>query len=112
MSTQTVHTLEDEFHRLQTPVPATGAEPFVGNRSVDDNIAECVQVALWGLSPGLRHRVQATIADGQVTLTGEVETSRQRGAAETAIFAIDGIVGITNFIKVSLVGATKQCDGP
>ena len=100
MGTQTVQILEDEFHRLQTPRPATGAEPFVGNHSVDDNLAECVQVALWGLDPGLRQRVQATIADGQVTLTGDVETSRQRGAAEAAIYAIEGIVGITNFIKV------------
>ena len=95
-----VHVLEDEFHRLQTPMPATGAEPFVGNRSVDENVAECVQVALWGLDPSLRQRVRASVVDGQVTLTGDVETSAQRGAAETAIFAIDGILSITNFIKV------------
>ena len=103
MGSHPVRIIEDDFHRLQTPGSTQGAEatPFVGNASVDDNIAECVQVALWGLGSALRHRIHASVADARVTQTGKVDSIEQVGAIESAVFAIAGIAGITNFVETA-----------
>ena len=103
MGSHPVPILEDDFHRRQTSgsPQGAGATPFVGNASVDDNIAECVQVALWGLGSALRHRIHASVADARVTQTGKVDSIEQVGAIESAVFAIAGIAGITSFVETA-----------
>lgn len=110
MGNQAVKILEDEFHRLQTPSAPKGvtAAPFVGNTSIDDNIAEAVKVALWHLGAPLCGRVEASVADARVTLTGTVDSIEQIGAIESAVFAVDGIAGITNFVEVETKAATED----
>jgi hypothetical protein len=102
MGKQAVKILEDEFHRLQTPSSAGGVTtaPFVGNISVDDNIAESVKVALWHLGAPVCGRIEAAVSDARVTLTGTVDSIEQIGAVESAVFAVDGIAGISNFVVV------------
>ena len=110
MGNQAVKILEDEFHRLQTPSSPTGVTtgPFVGNASVDDNIAEAVRVALWRLGAPMCGRVEATVADARVTLTGTVSSLEEIGAIESAVFAVDGIAGITNFVEVETKAAKED----
>ncbi|GLQ56627.1 hypothetical protein GCM10010862_38860 [Devosia nitrariae] len=75
-------------------------EPFVGNTCADDNVAECVQLALW-TTPGLpRGNVHGEVKDRRVTLTGTLASRQQRQAAEAAVRALDCVTKITNDIAI------------
>jgi hypothetical protein len=72
----------------------------VGNDCVDDNIAECAQVALWNALKSARGRVKVSLAEGHATLSGRVRRTAEREAAELAIRALNCVNGITNDIVV------------
>lgn len=66
----------------------------------DVDIAEC---ALAGLKFNIavpKDRVQVTVANGWVTLDGEVTWEYQRNAARSAVKYLMGVKGVTNLIKV------------
>ena len=103
MSNQAVHPIEDDFHRMQVPGPiaGVGTGPYVGNASVDENVAECVRAALWDLGTKLHDRLHVDVADGYVAIAGTVDTAQERGAVEGRVFGVDGISGITNLIEIA-----------
>ena len=91
---------EDAFHRLPkpAPLPKPGTQPFVGNDCLDDNVAECAQVALWNLH--LAAGVTAHVAAGHVTLEGDVSSAGEREAAERAVRALNCVTGVSNALHV------------
>lgn len=52
--------------------------------------------------------VQATVQDGHVTLTGEVDWNYQREEAERVARRITGVVGVTNSIMLSKIAVVPQ----
>jgi osmotically-inducible protein OsmY len=69
-----------------------------------DIVADAVANALhWDLALP-RHRVVAQCDGGWVTLTGEVERTYQRSAAEADALRVKGVRGVTNAITVSSGG--------
>jgi len=69
-------------------------------RRTDGDIADAAVTQIkWqtAIPPGA---VQVTVADGRITLEGEVEWGYQRGAAEDAIQHLSGVKVVTNLITV------------
>jgi osmotically-inducible protein OsmY len=66
----------------------------------DTDIAQAVRRALdWNVL--LRaERVQTTVSEGWVTLSGEVDQLWERGAAERTVEHLTGVKGVTNMITV------------
>jgi osmotically-inducible protein OsmY len=69
-----------------------------------DVVADAVANALYWDFALPRHRVVAQCDSGWVTLTGEVERTYQRSAAEADALRIEGVRGVTNAITVIGVG--------
>lgn len=78
-----------------------GQAPFVGNESVDDNVAEAVQIALWKELGPARDTVQVRFSHGEAILTGSVPSADERLAAERAVRALECISVVTNDIEVA-----------
>jgi osmotically-inducible protein OsmY len=94
------------------------AERVKGVKAVADDLA--VQVLLPGTftdaeiaeqiarrrswNPGFPETVEAEVADGHVTLRGEVDWSHQRELAERAVGNLLGVRGVANEIHVSARG--------
>ena len=66
-------------------------DPFVGNRSVDDNLGEAVRVALWAAIGDASHQLRVTVKDRTVTLTGTWPDRRRRSGGHAAIRAVPGV---------------------
>ena len=49
-------------------------EPFVGNATTDDNLAEAIEVAIWTVAGESGRRIETTVNDGIVKLTGTLES--------------------------------------
>jgi osmotically-inducible protein OsmY len=71
------------------------------NRRTDADIAQAVRRSLdWNaLIPG--ERIRSTVADGWVTLEGEVHRWSQRIDAESGVRYLAGVHGVTNRIVVA-----------
>ena len=74
-----------------------GADDHYGADVVADAVANALH---WDFALP-RHRVVAHCDDGWVTLTGEVERTYQRSAAEADALRVKGVRGVTNAITVS-----------
>lgn len=86
----------DCFHVLQSPRPPSPDDPFVGNESADDNLAECVQVAVWNAAHGKCHELSVAAVQGHVTLSGAVETAQHIQDCEAAVRALPGVAQVVN----------------
>jgi osmotically-inducible protein OsmY len=83
----------DVANDLQVRIPGIG-------RKTDAEIAEAVRTTLrWDVFVP-DDRIQTTVAEGWVTLDGEVDTWTQRLDTERAIQRLSGVVGVSNRIKV------------
>lgn len=94
---------DGERANLPRPRPSidSTAEPFVGNETVDDNLGEAVRIALWNLTKGTHHAVDVSVANGVVTLRGDVEAGPQRTAIEAAITRIAGVRAVVNALEIT-----------
>jgi hypothetical protein len=81
------------------------AKPYVGNRCVDDNVAECVQVAIWKAIGEASQKVIVRVDKDTVQLGGSVDTEAQRHAAEVAAYSIASINMVVNQLEVSVASA-------
>jgi len=59
-------------------------QPIVGNLTVDDNILEWVQIAVWKAIGEAKSNLQITVKRGVVTLSGHLAGQADRDAAVTA----------------------------
>lgn len=83
------------------PMPA----PFVGNLSVDDNIAEGVRVAIWSAIGERAHAIVASVAEGIVTLTGQYRSAAEQAAVHRAV---SGVPGVHKLVDAGDVGIAAE----
>ncbi|MGZ3499129.1 MAG: BON domain-containing protein [Vulcanimicrobiaceae bacterium] len=89
--------------QIEVDLPAT-------HQRNDVDIAHSIaDVFYWDTS--IPASVQATVQDGHVTLTGEVDWNYQREEAETTARRITGLRGITNAITLSKAVAPQDVRG-
>ncbi|MGZ3505903.1 MAG: BON domain-containing protein [Vulcanimicrobiaceae bacterium] len=89
--------------QIEVDLPAT-------HQRNDVDIAHSIADAFyWDTS--IPASVQATVQDGHVTLTGEVDWNYQREEAETTARRITGLRGITNAITLSKAVAPQDVRG-
>lgn len=67
------------------------AQPFVGNRSVDDNLREAVQVALFAAIGEASQALRISVTDRTVSLSGAWPDRRRRSAGHAALRALPGL---------------------
>lgn len=65
--------------------------PLVGNESVDDNIAECAQIAIWNVIGKRGRAVTLSVDQGVVTISGKLVTGERRDAVIAAIGRLRGV---------------------
>ncbi len=101
--------------QLPTPFPSCQGEPFVGNISVDDNLRECVQVALWTATQGKPPEIVAEVDNGDVVLSGTVASEAARAGCEQKVREIAGVNSVTSQLDVrepwdrEMLFATRYC---
>ncbi len=79
-------------------------EPHGTDRKGDPEIARAVR---WSLEWDVRvphDRIQCSVSDGWVTLSGAVDTWQQREDAEQAVLHLGGVRGLVNDIRVGADG--------
>ncbi|MEO6014821.1 MAG: BON domain-containing protein [Devosia sp.] len=88
--------------RLPQPQPRVdpASRPFVGNESVDDNLVECAQVAIWNAIGRAERLIDLSISGGVATLSGVLQSGAQRQAAEVAVATVTGVSTVINTIEV------------
>jgi osmotically-inducible protein OsmY len=70
------------------------------HRRPDPDIARDIVQALQNELPNSFEQIKVIVADGSVTLEGEVERHHERVRAEDAIERVRGVKGVSNFIHV------------
>jgi hypothetical protein len=71
-------------------------EPFVGNRTADDNLAEAVVVAIWTVAGVAGRHLVVDVEDGIVRLAGVLESGVDCKAIESAVAAVNGVREVVN----------------
>jgi osmotically-inducible protein OsmY len=71
-------------------------------RKPDPEIAREVLALIRGQMPALREQIQVRVADGQVTLTGQVESEDQKALAEGLAASASGVRSVNNDLEVKL----------
>lgn len=79
---------------------------LVSCKPSDEKITTAVKAAL-SANPDLAP-VDATVKEGVVTLTGEVETDEQKALAETAVAGVKDVKSVSNSITVKPKGPTPE----
>jgi osmotically-inducible protein OsmY len=69
-------------------------DPLVGNESVDDNLAECAELAMWKAIGSADRTVELRVDAGIVRLTGRLQSAAQLEAVTTAISQVPGVRGV------------------
>jgi osmotically-inducible protein OsmY len=87
-----VHGVRAIANELEVRLPGT-------SKRTDEDIAAAAMNAL-KLNPSVPDNVKVTVSQGWVTLDGEVEWQFQKEAAEIAVRPLQGVVAVTNLIKV------------
>ena len=108
MSVQPLDHSKNAYLPQPRPPLDPAAEPFVGNETVDDNLAESALIVLWGLTMGRRYPVDLSVADGVVTLQGAVDCAAQRLAIGAAIGRIAGVRAVVNSLEVASAKPSAQ----
>jgi hypothetical protein len=76
--------------------------PLVGNETVDDNIAECAQIAIWNVIGRRGRAITLTVDQGVVTIAGKLVTGEHRDAVIAAIGHLRGVRGVVDETIVPL----------
>lgn len=75
-------------------------DPFVGNRSVNDNLREMVEIALWKALGDKAHALSVVISDFAAELTGTLDSAKDRKAALEAAKSTDGVASVIDRIEI------------
>jgi hypothetical protein len=87
---------QDCFHVLQASVPASADDPFVGNETLDDNLAESAQIAAWKALGGRCNCLTVSASSGCVTLSGTVDSKVDAERCEAAVRSVKGVQQVVN----------------
>jgi osmotically-inducible protein OsmY len=95
---------QDAAHRISGVLDVANdveVKPEGLSDRTDADIALAVRhVLLWdALVPD--DRIKSTVSDGWVTLEGDVDFWRQRQDAEQTVLRLEGVIGVTNQIRVA-----------
>lgn len=98
------HAAQEAAHRIAGVLDVANeieVKPENEYTRTDSDIALAVRNSLqWdALVPD--ERIQSTVADGWVTLEGDVEVWRERQDAERAVLRLEGVVGVNNLITIA-----------
>lgn len=96
----------DLVHKLPHPraLPDHRRDPFVGNETVDDNLAELAQLAMWRILGADEKDIVVTVDAGVIGLSGRVRNASQLDAISKAIRAIEGVRAVTSHIVLANTG--------
>jgi osmotically-inducible protein OsmY len=94
--------------RQRTPSLELTRRVFVGNQCVEDNLAECVKVAIWNAIGDPSHGVAVTITGHSARLEGTVQTKAQRHAAEAAALSLPWVAMVDNRLDVGAASTLKD----
>jgi len=91
-----------EDHRLPHPKRPLDPfqDPFVGNKTVSDNLREMVQSALWTVLGTKAAALTVHVSKTAVTLAGTLDTDLERTTAIGAASLVPQIQSVTDKIKV------------
>ena len=93
---------------VRAVVERLDVDPPAMHRRDDGDIARAI-ANLFSWSPVVPRSVQASVQDGRVTLTGEVEWNYQRDEAEFAVVRnVAGVTGLSNHITLRVQPAEKD----
>jgi hypothetical protein len=87
---------ESCFHVLQEPQPASTEEPYVGNETLDDNLAERAQIAAWKAIEGRCDCLTVSVMEGRLTLSGTVQSEVDAERCESAVRSVEGVRQVVN----------------
>jgi hypothetical protein len=93
---------KEASHTLPHPQPMLDPthDPFVGNETVDDNIAEWATLAIWNALPDHCSNVSASVANGTVILTGVVHSLKQRRVIVEAVSKVRGVSNVVDRVRL------------
>jgi osmotically-inducible protein OsmY len=80
--------------------PPPTRKVFVGNQRLEDNLVECVKVAIWNAIGEPSHGVDVTVTGNSARLKGTVTTEAQRHAAAAAARRLPWIATVDNKLQV------------
>jgi hypothetical protein len=84
------------FHVLQEPQTESAGGPFVGNETLDDNLAESAQIAAWKAIRGRCDCLTVSVSGGSVTLSGTVQSDADAERCEAAVQSVEGVRQVVN----------------
>jgi osmotically-inducible protein OsmY len=87
-----VHGVRAIANELEVRLPGT-------SKRTDEDVAAAAVNALKS-NPSVPDAVKVTVCQGWVTLDGEVEWQFQKEAAEAAVRPLQGVVAVTNLVRV------------
>lgn len=101
-----------EFKGHQLPRPKRPLDPlrdpFVGNKSVSDNLCEMVQAALWSTLGSKAHALSVNVSETTVTLAGTLDSEAERATAVATAKSVRGIVSVADQIDVRKAGSAPS----
>lgn len=87
-------------------------QPFVGNATIDENLAEAVQIAAWTAIGSAKCGIAFDVQGHTVTMRGQLETEHLRQALEHAIVDVAGILVVINKVDLRPVPAAEPIRPP
>lgn len=100
-------------HQHELPHPGAPVDvhrgPFVGNETIDENLVECAQIAVWNALGPIGGHVEFGTANGAIRVGGHVETREDRDAA---LRAVAMAIPSAHLIDDLTVKATKAAARP
>ena len=97
------HAAEAAAHRVKGVLAVAEdieVRPAVDDRQTDADIAAAALERLAWDSTVRGQKVELTVQDGWITLSGEVDWAYQRESAEQALHTLHGVTGISNLVAI------------
>jgi hypothetical protein len=92
--------------------PPPTRKVFVGNERLEDNLVECVKVAIWNAIGEASHGVDVTVTGNSARLKGTVTTEAQRRAAAAAARRLPWVATVDNRLQVRPASILKNGPAP
>jgi osmotically-inducible protein OsmY len=96
------------YRKQRMPSPRLTRRVFVGNRRIQDNLAECVKIAIWKAIGNPSHGIEVTVTGNSARLEGKVQTNVQRKAAAIAARTLPWITSVDNRLQVGHASALRR----
>jgi hypothetical protein len=92
--------------------PPPTRKVFVGNECLEDNLVECVKVAIWNAIGEPSYGVDVTVIGNSARLEGTVATKAQRRAAGAAARGLPWVATVDNRLQIGPTSTRKDGRDP